>query len=385
MRIPLSAPDIIESDIEAVTAVLRTKRLSLGPMLERFEQSLGDYIGAPHAIAVSSGTCALHLCLRALGIKEGDEVIVPSFTFIAVANVVRYQNAIPVFVDIEPESLNIAPDSIEQAITPKTRAIIAVHTFGCPADMKEILEIGRRHNLFVIEDACEALGAEYRGKKCGIFGDAGVFGFYPNKQITTGEGGAIVTHDADLARLMRGLRNQGRVNGDGNNEYGELGYNYRISEMNCALGNAQLKRIESILLRRAEIARMYVEKLSGCRHIILPQLEASHGSISWFAFVVRLGASLDLAAREWMIQQMAARGIECGRYFVPIHPHPVYRREPCRVSALPVTEWAAARVLALPFFNKIKECEIQEVCETLFDLVAERLCHVRADAALSRE
>jgi perosamine synthetase len=374
MRIPLSAPDIIDSDIEAVTAVLRTTRLSLGPMLEEFEQTLGRYVGASHTIAVSSGTCALHLGLRALGIREVDEVIVPSFTFIAAANAVRYQNAIPVFVDIEPQNLNIDPVQIEQAITPRTRAIIAVHTFGCPAKLDEILKIARRHNLFVIEDACEALGAEYRGKKCGVHGDVGIFGFYPNKQITTGEGGAIVTQDAGLARLVRGLRNQGRVNGDGINEYGELGYNYRISEMNCALGNAQLKRIESILLRRGEIARTYTEKLRGCRHIIPPPPEAPHRSISWFAFVVRLGSCLDQSAREWIIQEMAARGIECGRYFVPIHLQPLYLREPCRARNLPVTEWVSGRSLALPFFNRIKESEIQEVCDTLSELVTECVC-----------
>jgi dTDP-4-amino-4,6-dideoxygalactose transaminase len=382
MRIPLSAPDIIESDIEAVTAVLRTTRLSLGPMLEEFEYTLGRYIGAPHTVAVSSGTCALHLCLRALGIKKGDEVIVPSFTFIAAANVVRYLRATPVFVDIEPQHLNMDPAQIEQAVTPQTRAIIAVHTFGCPADLDAILEIARRHDIFVIEDACEALGAEYHSEKCGLFGDAGVFGFYPNKQITTGEGGAIVTHNAGLARLARGLRNQGRVNGDGTNEYGELGYNYRISEMNCALGNAQLKRIDPILLRRAEIARTYAEKLRGCGHITLPSLEASHRSISWFAFLVRLGPGFSQAAREWIIQEMAARGIECGRYFVPIHLQPLYRREPFRTCGLPITEWIAERSLALPFFNKIKECDIQEVCDTLLELVAECVCHNETSLAL---
>lgn len=382
MRIPLSAPDIIESDIEAVTAVLRTTRLSLGPMQQEFEQSLGTYIGAPHTIAVSSGTSALHLCLRALGITEGDEVIVPSFTFIAVANAVRYQNAVPVFVDIEPRNLNINPAKIEQAVTSRTRAIIVVHTFGYPAGLDEILAIARHHNLFVIEDACEALGTEYRGKKCGSLGHIGVFGFYPNKQITAGEGGAIVTHDAGLAHLVRGLRNQGRVHGDGNAEHGELGYNYRISEMNCALGNAQLKRIEPILHRRAALARTYVEKLRGCPHITLPPLDVLDRSISWFAFVLRLGSCFDQAAREWIIQQMASHGIECGRYFVPIHLQPLYRHEPCRASELPVTEWAAERTLALPFFNRIKECEIQDVCDALSALVAECACRAENGLAL---
>ena len=185
MRIPLSEPDIQQEDIDAVTAVLRSSRLSIGPKLEEFERAIARYIGAEHAIGVSSGTSGLHLCVRAAGIGAGDEVIVPSFAFIAVANAVRYERAIPVFVDIEPETLNLDPSRIEAAITSRTRAILVVHTFGCPADLSEILEIARRHHLYVIEDACEAIGAEYDGRKVGVFGDAGVFAFYPNKQITT--------------------------------------------------------------------------------------------------------------------------------------------------------------------------------------------------------
>jgi len=195
MRIPLSGPDITEQDILAVTDVLRSTRLSLGPKLEEFETAMAEYVGATHAVGVSSGTSGLHLCLRALGIGEGDEVMVPSFTFIAVANAVRYERAIPVFVDIEPQRLNLDPAQIEAAITPRTKAIIAVHTFGCPANMGKILTIARKHHLFVIEDACEALGAEYGGRRVGALGDAGVFGFYPNKQITTGEGGMVVTQN----------------------------------------------------------------------------------------------------------------------------------------------------------------------------------------------
>ena len=209
-RIPLSAPDISEADIEAVVGVLRTTSLSMGPKLEEFEQAVAGYVGASHAVAVNSGTSGLHLCIRALGIGEGDEVIVPSFTFIAAANVIRYERASPAFVDIDPETLNLDPNHIEAAITPRTRAILAVHTFGCPAELSAILEIARRHHLFVIEDACEAIGAEYDGRKVGIQGDAGVFAFYPNKQITTGEGGVIVTENPEIAGLARKLRNQGR-------------------------------------------------------------------------------------------------------------------------------------------------------------------------------
>src|SRR5258708_4021907 len=209
MRLPLSAPDITEADTAAVSAVLRTSRLSLGPQLEEFEQSLARYVGASQAVAVNSGTSALHLCIRALGISEGDEVIVPSFAFIAVANVLRYERAVPVFVDIDPHTLNLDPARIEEAIPPRTRAILVVHPFGCPAALDEILEIARRHNLFVIEDACEALGARFDGRKVGSFGHAAAFGFYPNKQITSGEGGMLVTNDPKLAALAGKLRNQG--------------------------------------------------------------------------------------------------------------------------------------------------------------------------------
>jgi perosamine synthetase len=243
MRIPLSAPDITEAEIAAVTAVLRTSRLSLGPRMEEFEQAIARYVGTTHAVAVNSGTSALHLCIRALGIAEGDEVIVPSFSFIAVANVVRYERAVPVFIDVDPLSLNPDPARIEEAITPRTRAIIVVHTFGVPAALDEILEIARRHHLYVIEDACEALGAQFDDRQVGSCGDAGVFGFYPNKQITSGEGGMMVTNDSRLAALARKLRNQGRNDSDEWFQHAELGYNYRISELNCALGAAQVLRV----------------------------------------------------------------------------------------------------------------------------------------------
>ena len=212
-------------------------------------------MGAADAIAVSSGTSGLHLCIRALGISEGDEVIVPSFAFIAVANAVRYERATPVFVDIDPQTLNLDPSLLEQAITPRTRAIIVVHTFGCPAELASILQIARRHGLFVIEDACEAIGAEYEGQKVGALGDVGVFAFYPNKQITTGEGGAVVTNNPEIALKVRKLRNQGRDDSEAWFQHTELGYNYRISDINCALGIEQLKRIDAILDRRESIAR----------------------------------------------------------------------------------------------------------------------------------
>jgi dTDP-4-amino-4,6-dideoxygalactose transaminase len=365
MRIPLSAPDIAESDIEAVVAVLRTTRLSFGPKVEEFEESLAGYVGVPYGVALSSGTAGLHLGLAALGIGENDEVIVPSFTFIAAAHAVLYQRARPVFADIDPRTLNLTPESILRAITPKTRAIIAVHTFGHPADLDPILEIAARHGVSVIEDACEALGAEYRGRKAGGLGDLGVFGFYPNKPITTGEGGMLVTRNRGLAETIRALRNQGRRPADGWLEHSLLGYNYRLSDINCALGLSQMKRIDGILARRENRAVCYHEHLRAVPELILPPLTAANGRVCWFVFVVRLAACFTAKDRDEIIACMAARGIACGRYFAPLHRQPLYAAYANGAGDLTVTEQVAPRTLALPFFNRLSDGEIAEVCLTL--------------------
>jgi perosamine synthetase len=364
MRIPLSAPDITEPEIEAVAAVLRTPHLSLGPKMVEFETVVANYIGVPHAIAVSSGTAGLHLCIRALGIGEGDEVIVPSFTFIAAANAVRYERAVPVFVDIDAQSLNLSPASIEQAITSRTKAIIVVHTFGRPADMRPIEEIARRHQLVIIEDACEALGAEYEGQKVGSLGDAAVFAFYPNKQITTGEGGMVVTRRAELAARIRALRNQGRSPTDDWLQHGELGYNYRLSEINCTLGIGQMKRLETILLRREQVARIYHRHLSAITGLILPSTDVPGVRISWFVYVVRLSETYAVNQRDAIVQSLHEAGIGCGRYFAPIHLQPSYSAWKS-ASLLPVTESQAQCTIALPFFNRITDIEISQVCSVL--------------------
>ncbi len=364
MMIPLSSPDITESEIAAVTAVLRTSRLSLGPQMEAFEHALADYIGVSHAVAVSSGTAGLHLCIRALGIGEDDEVIVPSFTFIAAANVIRYERAHPVFVDIDAESLNMSLAGIERAITPKTRAILAVHTFGRPAEMTAIMEIARRHQLLVIEDACEAIGATYQGRKAGSFGDAAVFGFYPNKQITTGEGGMVVTGRPELADRIRALRNQGRYDSADWLQHAEVGYNYRLSEINCALGLAQLDRIEAILQQREKVARQYQQTLAAIPSLVLPSTDVPNTRISWFVYVVRLDASFAEEDRDRVVAALTNAGIGCGRYFAPIHLQPSYTAWRSS-SALPVTEAQASRAIALPFFNRITEDEIAQVSDTL--------------------
>ena len=366
MKIPLSAPDIEEEEIQAVASVLRTPHLSLGPRLEEFERAVASYVDTGDAIAVSSGTAGLHLCVRALGIGPGDEVIVPSFAFVAVANAVRYENAIPVFVDIEPGTLNVDPKRAEAAITSRTKAILVVHTFGCPVELSQILDIAQRHHLYVIEDACEAIGAEYDSRKVGSIGDVGVFAFYPNKQITTGEGGAVVTANPRIASLVRALRNHGRLNSEDWLQHSELGYNYRLSEMNCALGISQLNRIESILSRREEIARKYAAQLKENENLRLPALDLPRRRISWFVYVVRLSGPWSRAHRDWIVQEMNRRGIACGRYFAPIHLQPAYQSIPnFQRASLAVTEDQASRTLALPFFNRLRDEQIEAVCANL--------------------
>lgn len=373
--IPLSSPDITEAEIEAVTAVLRTNSLSLGPRLEEFEDALAAYHRTPHAIAVSSGTAALHLAIRALGIGEGDEVIVPSFTFIAVANAVCFERATPVFVDIDPVTLNMDSTCVEAAITPRTRAMIIVHTFGVPAQMDALMNIASRHNLAVIEDACEAIGATYNGRLVGSFGDLSTFAFYPNKQITTGEGGAVLTRDAVLAARIRALRNQGRYPSRLPNpewlQHAEVGYNYRLSEIACALGIVQLRRLPEILAQRAAVARSYDALLAGIDGIERPVLQLPMRSISWFVYVIRLADHLPNGARDHVLQSLQRVGIGCGRYFAPIHLQPAYANVPSAPNArLPITEAIAQRTLALPFFNRLSLEEREKVVEVLASAVA---------------
>jgi perosamine synthetase len=368
MRIPLSAPDVVEADIEAVVGVLRTPRLSIGPRMQEFENAVAGYVGVQHGVAVSSGTAGLHLSLRALGIGEGEEVILPSFTFIAVAHAILYERATPVFADIDPATLNLTAETIEKRITPRTRAIVVVHTFGHPADMEPILDLAARHRLPVIEDACEALGAEYRGRKTGAIGRVGIFAFYPNKPITTGEGGMLVTGDAGLADMFRALRNQGRRDTDGWLDHCLLGYNYRLPELNCALGLSQMDRLDQILDRRRNRAIEYLQELESIPEVIGPPLGSAENRVCWFAFVIRLNANFTPAQRDFILGEMAKRGIGCARYFAPIHRQPLYA--PFAGGDLPVTDQASERTLALPFFNALTDQQIGEVCAALRETIA---------------
>jgi perosamine synthetase len=363
-KIPLSSPDVTEAEVEAVAATLRSPQLSLGPRLIEFEAAFPKLTGVEHAVAVSSGTAGLHLAMLALGIGAGDEVIVPSFTFIAAANAIRYVGATPVFADIDCVTLNLSPAAVERAISPRTRAIVAVHTFGVPADMRALVAITQRHKLALIEDACEALGATIDSQPIGSFGDVAVFAFYPNKQITTGEGGMIVTRDPALAAHMRSLRNQGRASTDGWLQHTELGYNYRLSEMACTLGIGQMRRLPAILDRREEVARAYRQQLSAESRLTLPIDEIPGCRISWFVYVVRLADNFAATHRDQVIRELEQAGIGCARYFAPIHLQPAYADVPIAAN-LRTTESIASRTIALPFFNRINDSQIMIVCEAL--------------------
>ncbi len=367
MKVAMSRPDIRDAEIELVNQVLRTPYLSIGPMIERFEQEMARYIGTRYAVGVNSGTAGLHLCVLAAGIGEGDEVITTPFSFIASANCILYERARPVFVDIEPHSLNIDPARIEDAITPRTRAILPVDAFGQPADYDPICEIAERHGLIVIEDACEALGAEYEQRKAGTLGGVAVFAFYPNKQMTTGEGGMIVTDRDDWDALFRSLRNQGRDVFDAWLNHTRLGYNYRLGEMSAALGVAQLERIEELLTKRDRVAQMYNERLSGVDGVTVPFITPTTTRMSWFVYVIRLSPETD---RNKVMEELARRGIPSRPYFTPIHLQPFYRQTfGYREGDFPTTERVAQSALALPFYGNLDEEKVDYVCENLHDVI----------------
>ena len=358
----MSAPELNEDDKKAVLEVLRTGRLALGPKAVEFEKAMADYIGVKYAVAVSSGTSGLHILVKSLNIKDGDEVLVPSFTFAASVNAIIYENAKPVFVDIEPETYNLDPEDLERKITRKTKAIMAVDVFGHPAEWDRILEIACKYNLKVIDDSCEALGAEYKGRKVGQFGDAACFAFYPNKQITTGEGGIIVTNNPEIAKIARSLRNQRRDEMCAWLEHNRLGYNYRMDEMSAALGVSQLKRIETFLAKRERVARSYTDSLKKFSWVKTPSVKP-YVRMSWFVYVVTLKEGLD---RDIIIKRLEEKGIPARGYFSPIHLQPYIKKAfGTKEGMLPVTENIAKRTLALPFHNNLMEEEIKRVVEEL--------------------
>jgi len=372
MRIPLAKPEVLEDDIAAVTAVLRSGRLSQGPIMYEFEQALAAYLEMPYAIVVNSGTSALQLALRALDIKENDEVILPSFSFMAVTNAILSEKAVPVFVDIDPATLNLNPSCLEAALSRKTRAVVMVHSFGIPAPATEIVAFARQHSLAVIEDACEALGAEIDGRKVGTFGDIAALAFYPNKVISTGEGGALVTDSAALAERLRSLRNQGRCPGEDWLQHHEPGFSYRLSDIHCALGLQQLSRIEYTLRHRNTLARNYASQLNTDKHVSCFGTRPDHRRVSWFTYPVLLSSRFSREDRDEVWVSLRKKGIETGRYFAPSHLQPALCNRDFRCGELTHTIGISERLLCMPMFNGLTEKQIRLVCSSLDEAVRAR-------------
>lgn len=387
MKIPMSSPDLSDKDLQAVTQVLETCYLSDGPKIKEFEEELGAFINANYATGVNSGTSGLHLAVISAGISEGDLVITTPFSFIASANCLLYERAVPVFVDIDPLTYNINPDLVAQAAYELTKggpsakkwfprqyqgsgkkpgrlkAILAVDVFGQPADYEQLQSTANNHELLIIEDSCEALGSEYNGRKAGMLGDVGVFGFYPNKQITTAEGGMLVTDNQDWADSYRSLRNQGRDLSIHGLVYKQLGYNYRMDEMSAALGLSQLTRIEEMLDNRARVAEWYNQRLVDVPGIQIPIISSTTTRMSWFVYVIRVQGTL---GRNQVVDSLNQDGIPSRPYFSPIHLQSFYRDTfGYQGTDYPETELAGDQCLALPFSSVMTEDQVDFVCKAL--------------------
>ncbi len=362
-RVPLSGAVLGAREEELVGEVLRSGRLSLGPVLTRFEELFAEHVGAQHAAAMSSGTAGLHLCARLAGVGPGDEVITTPFSFVASANCFLYEGATPVFADVDPRTLNLDPAAVEAAITPRTKAIVAVDIFGYPCELDPLLELCERHGLILIEDACEALGAEYRGRPVGSHGHLAVFAFYPNKQMTTGEGGMVVTGSEAEWRLLKSLSNQGRADSGGWLEHSRLGYNYRLDDIAAAIGVAQLEKLDLLLASRERVAERYAQLIAGVDAVEpLPAGDADHKR-SWFVYPIWLESGVD---REAVIARLDADGIDTSRYLPSIHLQPYMReRFGFAEGMCPVSEDASRRLLALPFWSEIEAEDQERVVEAL--------------------
>jgi perosamine synthetase len=384
----MSSPDLTDEERQAVARVLSTPNLSMGDQIAAFEESVRSYTGSKFAVGVSSGTAGLHLAVRACGIEAGDLVITTPFSFVASANVLLYEGAVPVFVDVEPRTGNIDPYLVYAAtqdilqggknaqawMPPKganagstLKAILPVDVFGQPADLELILNTAWKYKLKVIEDSCEALGAAYKGHPAGTLGDYGVFGFYPNKQITTGEGGMVITDEEDAASLMRALRNQGRAPGDTWLQHTHLGYNYRLDEMSAALGVIQMQRLDLLIAKRDQVAGWYSQRLAEIPGIEAPTVAKYTSKMSWFVYVVRFAPGLD---RDEIAKKLGALGIPARPYFLPIHLQPyMVERFGYQGGAFPVTEDLGRRGLALPFSGVMDEGQVERVCQALREVI----------------
>lgn len=377
--ITLSKPYITQTEIDKIIDVLNSDRLSMGKYTELFEKEIAKITGVRYSVSVNSGTSALHLIIKALGIEKADYMIVPSFTFIASANVALFEKAVPIFVDIDPRTYNVDPNALEDLLKKieqgrihingqrvkidKVRFFMPVDVFGQPVDYDAIQPIIEKWKLKMIEDSCEALGSEYKGKPCGSFGEAGAFAFYPNKQITTGEGGIIVTNNEEIAKLCRSMRNQGRGEDEAWLNHVRLGYNYRIDELSAALGYAQLTHLQEILYKRDEAAKRYSQMLNKYDWVEPPYIADYTTKIGWFVYVVKLDEKIN---RDRVIDYMSSHGVQVRNYFAPVHLQPLYKELfGYTEGMLPVTEKISKSTLAIPFYTTITLQEQQIVIETL--------------------
>ncbi len=386
MILSMSSPNLTETEMKAVGEVLESNHLSLGPKLSQFEETAAVYNGVAYGVGVNSGTSGLHLCMIASEVSDGDLVITTPFSFVASANCMLYERGVPIFVDVDPITGNIDPHQVAQAANDlltggqqaqrwlppalqanrswgQLKAILPVHVFGQPADMTPLQMVARAYDLALIVDACEALGACYKGRPAGSLGDAAVFAFYPNKQITTGEGGLIVTNNENWANLFRSLRNQGRDVFDAWLNHTRLGYNYRLDEMSAALGMAQMQRLEALLAAREKVASWYNDRLAGRQEVEIPAIASYTSRMSWFVYVVRLKSRTQ---RKKVMSQLAKQGIPSRPYFTPIHLQSFYQeRFGYRRGDFPIAESLGGISLALPFSGVMREEQVEYVCEAL--------------------
>jgi perosamine synthetase len=362
-RVPLSRPYVDERDEELVLEVLRSGRLSLGPTIERFEELLAERVGAPYAAAVSSGTAGLHMLCHIARVQPGDEVITSPVAFVATANCFIFEGGVPVFADVDPQTLNLDPAAVEAAITERTKGIVVVDMFGYPCELDDLRSIAEQHGLWLIDDSCEALGAEYKGRPIGSHGPSGAFGFYPNKQLTTGEGGMVTTHSEEERDLLVSLRNQGRSYDSRWFHHPRLGFNYRITDIQAALGIGQLEKLDRMLELRSAVAARYTELLRGVDGVEAPLADDADHKRSWFVYVVKVEEGVD---RDAVVQNLAAQGIEAGLYVPAVHLQP-YMRETYGFAEgmCPVAEDACSRTFALPFFPQLKAADQERVVDAL--------------------
>ena len=359
--IPLARPVIGDRERELVDGVLRSRQLSLGPTVTEFERMWADRIGTKHAVACSSGTAGLHCCLHALGIGPGDEVITSSFSFVASANVIVYTGATPVFAEVDPLTFNMDPAAVEAAITPRTRAILVVDIFGYPADVPALIAIAERHGRAIVEDACQSIDGDFNGKKLGTYGHPSVYGFYANKQLTTAEGGVILTDDDALYLLLKSLTNQGRSDDGAWLVHSRLGFNYRLSDVHAAIGIAQIERLDWMQDARARIAARYQARMASVDGVT-PMYEGPQRR-SWFVYAPRLDPDLD---RDAIIGRLEAEGVSAKPYLPCIHLQPYYRTDHGHAPGeLPVTEEISASTIALPFFCEMTDEQVDRVCDTM--------------------